>query len=141
MLKKGNVYQYKNKLWVYAGFVFTGDKNSFTHYRFYPANKEKLTQRDVSSFKRDVFKHMKLDQTATVLYGRPENDEQLNNILTGKYFKEENKWQRAGTSIAMNVKYDLKHIATIFKKGLDVHGYHDCVVVWDSMCATPTKSK
>lgn len=142
MLKKGNVYRYKDKLWVYAGFIFTNDKNCFVHHRFFRANKPELEPRDVFTFRRDVFKHMVLEPTATVLYGRKENDEQMTDILTGKFFQQQPKWRRAGTSIAMNINYDITHIYKTCKKNTWFnYDFYAGIIVRSGLRSTSGKSK
>ncbi len=85
MLKKGNVYTYKNKLWIFVGRTFSGyskdiKTDNFVQYTFIPANKNKLTGRDIQHFKRDIYKYMKHEPTASVLYGKIITDEQLLDI-------------------------------------------------------------
>ncbi len=145
MLKKGNVYRHKNKLWIYVGFKFSVDykgikSENFVQYLFIPANKTKITQRDTVHYQRGVYKFMKYDRAATALFGRAENDLQLTKVLTGKYDYDPYTELRMGTPIAWNSNYDITHIWKFTKGNIKYVDIDSVVIARDSMCATPDQN-
>lgn len=147
MLKKGNVYRHKNKLWIYVGFKFSTEykgvkSDNFVQYIFIPANKTNITQRDTAHYQRNIYKYMKHDKAATALFGKAQDDEQLTKILTGRYHYDlyaELGNQIFGPPIAWNSKYDITQFWKFNKGNTKYVDTDSTVIVWDSLCATPDK--